>query len=70
MAGDHILYIPTYSGSNSMLYAVDTDDCKILWGSRKFTGMPHLRGQQWTFEDIPPVMVGHDCLPTERVEYP
>lgn len=38
MLGDGILYVPTYSGSNNRLYAVDAGNCRVLWRSRGFSG--------------------------------
>lgn len=38
MLGNGILYVPTYSGSNNRLYAVDTGNCRVLWRSRDFHG--------------------------------
>ena len=36
--GGGILYVPTYSGGNNRLYAVDTKSCRVLWRSHPFTG--------------------------------
>lgn len=38
MLGGGTLYVPTYSGSNNRLYAVDTKNCRVLWRSRDFNG--------------------------------
>lgn len=40
MLGNGILYVPTYSGSNNRLYAVDAGNCRVLWRSRGFNGPP------------------------------
>lgn len=46
--GDGVLYVPTYSGSNNRLYAVDTRDCRVLWRSRAFNGPTHLQHDRLT----------------------
>ncbi|MBF3411146.1 hypothetical protein ACGY7B_26265 [Burkholderia pseudomallei] len=33
---DGVLYVPTYSGSSSILYAVDVKTCKVIWRSDGF----------------------------------
>lgn len=33
---DGILYVPTYSGSSSIVYAVDVKSCKVIWRSDDF----------------------------------
>lgn len=38
MLGNGVLYVPTYSGSNNRLYAVDTGNCRVLWHSGDFNG--------------------------------
>lgn len=38
MLGDGILYVPTYSGSDNRLYAVDVKSCRVLWRSHDFSG--------------------------------
>lgn len=38
MIGGGVLYVPTYSGSNNRLYAVDTASCRVLWRSPAFNG--------------------------------
>lgn len=38
LLGDGILYVPTYSGSNNRLYAVDVKTCRVLWHSANFNG--------------------------------
>ena len=38
LIGGGVLYVPTYSGSNNRLYAVDTASCRVLWRSPAFNG--------------------------------
>ncbi|HUB89587.1 MAG TPA: hypothetical protein VMA74_07635, partial [Dyella sp.] len=42
LAGD-VLYVPTYSGSNNYLYALDVKTCKVIWRSGHFTGKTVLK---------------------------
>ncbi|RUL77711.1 hypothetical protein [Dyella choica] len=42
LAGD-VLYVPTYSGSNNRLYAVDVKTCKVIWRSVNFSGKTVLK---------------------------
>lgn len=37
LAGD-ILYVPTYSGSSNIVYALDVKTCGVIWRSRDFVG--------------------------------
>jgi outer membrane protein assembly factor BamB len=46
--GEGILYLPTYSGSNNRLYAVDTRSCRVLWRSRAFNGPTRLSHDRLT----------------------
>lgn len=43
LLGGSVLYVPTYSGSNNRLYALDARTCRVLWRSRAFTGATSLR---------------------------
>ena len=40
MYGSGVLYVPTYSGSNNRLYAVDVKTCKVIWRSDNFDAKP------------------------------
>lgn len=40
MYGSGVLYVPTYSGSNNRLYAVDVMTCKVIWRSADFDAKP------------------------------
>ncbi|WP_148037703.1 hypothetical protein [Burkholderia pseudomallei] len=33
---EDVLYVPTYSGSSSMVYAVDVKTCRVIWRSNDF----------------------------------
>jgi hypothetical protein len=46
--GQGVLYVPTYSGSNNRLYAVDTKSCRVLWRSHPFHGPTRLRNDRLT----------------------
>ena len=48
MFGDGVLYVPTYSGSNNRLYAVDATSCRVLWRSRTFHGPTRFRDGRLT----------------------
>jgi hypothetical protein len=48
LLGDGILYVPTYSGSNNRLYAVDTRSCRVLWRSHRFIGPTRLENGHLT----------------------
>jgi hypothetical protein len=38
LLGGDILYVPTYSGSNNSLYAVNVNTCAVIWHSSHFGG--------------------------------
>lgn len=42
LAGD-VLYVPTYSGSSSIVYALDVKTCGVIWRSRDFVGSTAFR---------------------------
>jgi len=60
--GDGTLYVPTYSGSNNRLYAVDTKSCRVLWRSRPFHGPTRLRNNRLTIGGRQVVM-DRQCRP-------
>jgi len=62
-AGGRVLYVTTYSGSHSILFAVDTTNCNVLWASQPFTTSPKLVGRKFIFSGASSVTVGDDCLP-------
>lgn len=39
MLGSGVLFVPTYSGSNKQLYALDTQTCKVIWQSSVYAGV-------------------------------
>jgi hypothetical protein len=62
-AGGKVLYVTTYSGSHSILSAVDTANCKVLWASQNSATVPELVGRKFVISDTSSVTVGDDCLP-------
>ncbi|MEW9623774.1 PQQ-binding-like beta-propeller repeat protein [Rhodanobacter geophilus] len=63
LLGDGILYVPTYSGSNNRLYAVDARNCRVLWRSRTFNGPTRLGDGRLTIGGRP-VPLDRLCRPT------
>ncbi|GGA38497.1 hypothetical protein [Dyella nitratireducens] len=62
LAGD-VLYVPTYSGSNNYLYAVDVKTCKVIWHSSHFAGKTVLKkGRLFAGKDE--VVVDRQCRPS------
>ncbi|MBU6475444.1 MAG: hypothetical protein KGL10_07810 [Alphaproteobacteria bacterium] len=62
-AGGRILYVTTYSGSLSVIYAVNIHDCGVLWHSPTFTGSPVRHGSRLRIAGAPDVVIGPSCLP-------
>lgn len=62
MLGNGILYVPTYSGSNSRLYAVDTGTCRVLWRSGRFSGPASYRDGRFVIGGRP-VPLDSKCRP-------
>ncbi|MEW9570876.1 hypothetical protein ABQJ54_03875 [Rhodanobacter sp. Si-c] len=60
--GDGVLYVPTYSGSNNRLYAVDTTSCRVLWRSRAFDGPTRFRDGR--------LIIGGRRVPLDRQCHP
>jgi outer membrane protein assembly factor BamB len=65
-AGGRVLYVTTYSGSHSVLFAVDATNCNVLWASPAFVDRPMLVGREFVLSHAPAVTVGDDCLPVDR----
>lgn len=49
LLGASVVYVPTYSGSENHLYAVDLKSCRVLWKSPAYTGKIRYSGStlQW-----------------------
>jgi hypothetical protein len=62
LLGRGILYLPTYSGSNNRVYAVDSRSCRVLWRSRDFDGATSFRGGKLTMGKKS-VRLDDDCRP-------
>jgi len=63
-AGDHIIYISSYSGSEVSLSAVDLRNCNVPWFSPNYTGEARIaHGDTFTYLDAPPTPIGPNCLP-------
>ena len=62
MFGEGILYVPTYSGSNNRLYAVDAKTCKVLWRSSDFSGKASFKKGKLVM-GAKEVAVGKRCRP-------
>ncbi len=65
LAGTDILYVSTYSGSTSAVYAVGVHDCSIRWTSPAFEGTPRYTGHTLHIKGHA-VTIGADCLPVKR----
>lgn len=62
LLGRGILFVPTYSGSNNRVYAVDTRSCRVLWRSRYFNGATSFRGGKLTMGNKS-VRLDDNCRP-------
>jgi hypothetical protein len=62
-AGGRVLYVTTYSGSHSILFAVNTANCDVLWASQPFTTGPVLVGRKFVLSSASSIIVGDNCLP-------
>lgn len=59
-----ILYIPTYSGSEAYLFAVDAPTCKTLWQSPELDGgLPIRKPYGFFLPGVGRVVIGANCLP-------
>jgi hypothetical protein len=57
------LYISTYSGSEGVLYVVDSADCAVKWRSPKFVGVPVFKDDSFRLGKEKAIQVGGECLP-------
>jgi outer membrane protein assembly factor BamB len=58
--GASVLYVPTYSGSENRVYAIDTKTCKVLWKSQTFTGKTAFKAGRLIYGTTT-VALGKDC---------
>lgn len=65
-AGGRVLYVTTYSGSHSILFAVDARTCAVLWASEPFRQGPELVEHEFHFAGASAVTIGADCLPVQN----
>lgn len=65
-ASGSLLYVTTFSGDNSLLYAVAVKDCSVAWKSAPFSSGPTLTHETFKFVGAKPVILGPDCLPTRK----
>ncbi len=66
MTQGHLLYITTYSGSESQVYVVDAQTCAVRWASPSFVGAPRFTAGILTLPGHRPLKVGADGLPVTR----
>jgi hypothetical protein len=65
-ASGSLLYVTTFSGDNSLLYAVAVKDCRVAWKSAPFSSGPTLTHETFKFVGAKPVILGPDCLPARK----
>jgi outer membrane protein assembly factor BamB len=60
LLGRGVLYVPTYSGSENRLYAIDTKTCKALWKSAAFNGRTSFNAGKLIYGSNA-AAIGNDC---------
>ena len=63
---DRLLYVTTYSGSETQVYVVDAATCAVKWTSPNFVGAPRITTRNLTLPGHSPFKVGADGLPKSR----
>ena len=63
LGNDRFLYVPTYSGSESIFYIVDTQDCSVRWQSQPYTGDAVFKQNTVYLHEAGHIHVGAQCLP-------
>lgn len=63
LGNDRFLYIPTYSGSESIFYIVDTQDCSIPWQSQPYAGDAVFKKNSIYLHEAGHIRLGIQCLP-------
>ena len=63
LGNDRFLYVPTYSGSESIFYIVDTQDCSIRWQSQPYAGDAVFRKNNIHLHEAGHIHLGTQCLP-------
>jgi len=82
VAGNHTLYVDTYSGSEHTQFLVDARDCSGTWSSPQYIGPPRLEGADRFIYEVSSVAlgdsknesftvkIGPDCMPGKPVTGP
>ena len=63
LMADHLLYVTTYSGSESKLYVVDAKDCSVRWTSSSFIGRPSIGSTALTLPGADRLRIDPDGMP-------
>ena len=63
LGNERFLYVPTYSGSESIFYIIDTQDCSIRWQSHAYSGDAVFKKNSINLHDAGHVQLGPQCLP-------
>ena len=63
LGNDRFLYVPTYSGSESIFYMVDTQDCSIRWQSQPYAGNAVFKKNSIYLHEAGHIHLGIQCLP-------
>jgi hypothetical protein len=57
------LLVPTYSGSESIFYVVDTQDCSVRWQSQPYAGDAVIKKNTVDLHDAGRARIGAQCVP-------
>ncbi len=61
--GTRLVYVTTYSGSESTLFAIDAATCQTQWKSPPFTGRPVMTGHTLSLPGLHGFSIGKSGLP-------
>lgn len=63
LVDNHLVYVTTYSGSESRLFVIDAATCDTKWKSPLFTGRPGMEGRSLSLPGTHGFVIGHSGLP-------
>ena len=66
MMQGHLLYVTTYSGSQTEIYVVDASSCAIRWTSPSFVGTPRITAETLALPGRRLFRIGADGLPATQ----
>jgi hypothetical protein len=63
LGNEHILFVPTFSGYENIVYAINIENCHSVWHSQKYSGTPLFTNGSLVLKDAGITKLDASCLP-------